>query len=450
MLSSLRVDAIQRITISLELCLDAAGFLLLPILVLAPHGIAPLATIAGAVALGLVLRNGKAGFRPLQLPAALLGALLAWGTASAVWSVDPAHSLLIAARLGGLFAAGLVLTAAAGALVCPRRLLLCFYIGLVLALVLVSIQFATNGLLTHPFVARDFAAPQLNQASDTLAFLVLPASACLIHRGRTWLSLMLAMVTLMVIYGLVGTVAKLALGVGIVLAVLLYVAPRHTARLAAILCVLIIITAPLTFARLAQLQDVTEMAETVKFSAWHRLMIWSFAGDRIAERPLGGWGLDVARAIPGADEPIAEGRVWLPLHPHNAAIQVWLELGVPGAVLFALIIAWLWLTLGADPWPRLFTAATGASLISAFVAAIGAYGIWQEWWIGTLWFSAVSHLGHVAVHTRPRDAIVSGITPAKPKVRIAPKKWAVQPVAEFVEISCNQQGQTRIPDLRHR
>jgi len=136
---------------------------------------------------------------------------------------------------------------------------------------------------------REFAAPQLNQASDTLAFLVLPASACLIHRGRTWLSLMLAMVTLMVIYGLVGTVAKLALGVGIVLAVLLYVAPRHTARLAAILCVLIIITAPLTFARLAQLQDVTEMAETVKFSAWHRLMIWSFAGDRIAERPLGGW-----------------------------------------------------------------------------------------------------------------------------------------------------------------
>ena len=66
MLSSLRVDAIQRITISLELCLDAAGFLLLPILVLAPHGIAPLATIAGVVAVGLVLRNGMAGFRPFS------------------------------------------------------------------------------------------------------------------------------------------------------------------------------------------------------------------------------------------------------------------------------------------------------------------------------------------------------------------------------------------------
>jgi O-antigen ligase len=116
-------------------------------------------------------------------------------------------------------------------------------------------------------------------------------------------------------------------------------------------------------------------------------MIWSFAGDRIAERPLAGWGLDASRAIPGGDEPIYEGRVWLPLHPHNAAIQLWLELGAPGAVLFALLLAWLWLSLAAAPWPQLFTAAAGASLTSAVIAAIGAYGIWQEWWIGTLGFS---------------------------------------------------------------
>jgi len=25
--------------------------------------------------------------------------------------------------------------------------------------------------------------------------------------------------------------------------------------------------------------------------------------------------------------------------------------------------------------------------MAAVVAAIGAYGIWQEWWIGTLWLS---------------------------------------------------------------
>jgi len=33
------------------------------------------------------------------------------------------------------------------------------------------------------------------------------------------------------------------------------------------------------------------------------------------------------------------------------------------------------------------TAAAGGSLTGAAIAAMGAYGIWQEWWIGTLWFS---------------------------------------------------------------
>ena len=37
------------------------------------------------------------------------------------------------------------------------------------------------------------------------------------------------------------------------------------------------------------------------------------------------------------------GPATLPLHPHNAALQVWLELGLPGAALMALLLSWLWL-----------------------------------------------------------------------------------------------------------
>jgi O-antigen ligase len=380
-------DAARRIPTPLELGLDAAGLLFFPVLVLVPHGIAPLFSIAGAFAFGLVLPNGLTALRTIQIPALLLGALLVWATASAAWSVDPRHSLLIAGRLAGLLAAGFALTTAADAILNPGRLLLCFYAGLMVALLLAPIQLATDGLLTRPLMTRGFFPPQLNQAADTLSIMVLPASAALVQRGRAVLGLLLAAVILAVISGLVGTAAKTALGAGILLAPLLYIWPRAVARATAIVCVLIIITAPLTFARVARLETVTETAEGVKFSAWHRLMIWSFAGDRIAERPLAGWGLDASRSIPGGDEPIYQGRVWLPLHPHNAAVQLWLELGVPGAALFALLLAWLWLGIAAAPWPRLFSAAAGAGLMSAVIAAMGAYGIWQEWWIGTLWFS---------------------------------------------------------------
>ncbi len=379
--------ATQPIAISLEAGLDATAFLFLPLLVLLPRGIAPLVSISGALALALVLPNVRMGFRELLRPAGLFMALLIWGTLSAAWSVDPAHSLLVSVHLGGLFAAGLALMAAAEVLVSPRRLLLCLYGGWGVGLLLASVQFASGGVLTRHFLAHGFFASQLNQAADALAILVLPASVTFICRGRAGLGLALALVTLSLICGLVGTAAKAALCAGFVFAGALYFSPRNVARAAAILSVLTILTAPLTFARVARLPAVAEAAEAIKFSAWHRLMIWSFAGDRIAEQPLIGWGLDSSRAIPGGSEPIYQGRVWMPLHPHNAAIQVWLELGAPGAVLFALIIARLWFGLAAASWPRLFAAAAGASLVTGSIAAIGTFGIWQEWWIGTLWFS---------------------------------------------------------------
>jgi O-antigen ligase len=78
----------------------------------------------------------------------------------------------------------------------------------------------------------------------------------------------------------------------------------------------------------------------------------------------------------------------MPLHPHNAPLQVWLELGVPGAVLFALLVALLWYALASATWPLLFSSAAGVSLTTAFVGCFATYGIWQEWWLGALWFAS--------------------------------------------------------------
>jgi exopolysaccharide production protein ExoQ len=75
------------------------------------------------------------------------------------------------------------------------------------------------------------------------------------------------------------------------------------------------------------------------------------------------------------------------LHPHNAPLQLWLELGVPGAALFAFGVALVWRALAHAGWPPLFFAAAGGSLTIAFVGCFATYGIWQEWWLGTLWFS---------------------------------------------------------------
>ena len=307
---------------------------------------------------------------------------------SALWSIDPLRSVEIAARLAGLFAAALALAAAAGLIASPRRLTLCLLVGLALGLAMAQLELATDGALSAPFFGPEFRVTRLNRASVLFAVLLAPVCAMLAGRGRLLLALLYAGATAWTVWALAGTAAKAVLLPGLAVGVLLWLSHARVARVAAAVSVLVMITAPLTFARLDRLPSLTERADAVKVSAGHRLMIWSFVGDRIAERPLAGWGLDASRAIPGGRDPIRPGETWLPLHPHNAPLQLWLELGAPGVALAALLVGHLWLGLGAAArWPRLFAAAAGASLFVAILACLATYGIWQEWWLGALMFS---------------------------------------------------------------
>jgi len=102
-----------------------------------------------------------------------------------------------------------------------------------------------------------------------------------------------------------------------------------------------------------------------------RVAIWRFTADRIAERPLWGWGMDASRMF----DPI-------PLHPHNAALQVWLELGMAGVALAALFWTGLWGRLGTLALHSRTEAGIGAAVAVAYLV-IGAlsFGVWQEWWL---------------------------------------------------------------------
>lgn len=371
-----------------EAGLDTATLLFFPLLVVLPRGVAALVSAAGLCAAGLVLSASEIRLTRILLVAAmLLGCLLVWGTASAVWSVDPVRSLVVAVRLAGLFAVGLALAAGAGLVTAPRRLAFLLLIGVALGIAMVAIELATAGGLSSLVSDRAYRPTQLNQASISFALLVLPASALLISLGQAIFAALLAAVTAVTVYELAGTAAKAVLITGLAMGLLLYRARPVVAEVALAISVVAIIAAPLTFARLERLPGLGETADSFKISAGHRLLIWSFAGDRIAERPLTGWGLDASRAIPGGDDPIRPGETWMPLHPHNAALQVWLELGAPGAILFALLVAFVWDALARVEWPPLFAAAAGASLTIAFVGCFATYGIWQEWWLGTLSFS---------------------------------------------------------------
>jgi O-antigen ligase len=132
-------------------------------------------------------------------------------------------------------------------------------------------------------------------------------------------------------------------------------------------------------------------------------VIWNWAADRIRERPILGWGMDASRAIPGGETEVEDymdlrpfgidlaGQV-MPLHPHDAILQLWLELGMVGALLAAALAVWIWLQAGlAGAYPIALAAAAMPPLLLSF-------GIWQSWWLSTLFLAAAF------LRTAPRRA----------------------------------------------
>ena len=84
------------------------------------------------------------------------------------------------------------------------------------------------------------------------------------------------------------------------------------------------------------------------------------------------WGIDASRTFGLA----------IPLHTHNAALQLWLELGSVGAALAAAFFAWIVYRIVA--WTgvnRRDGAMAAATLVSYLVIGGLSFGIWQEWWL---------------------------------------------------------------------
>ncbi len=128
--------------------------------------------------------------------------------------------------------------------------------------------------------------------------------------------------------------------------------------------------------------DTLSQRRDVSVSVYHRAAIWHFAAGKILERPALGWGMHASRTMPDGKVQFAPGAEYLPLHPHNAALQIWLELGLVGAIAAAAAMLALGRRIRGDRFTR---AALAATLLAAFTVGSVGYGIWQGWWMGALW-----------------------------------------------------------------
>ena len=132
----------------------------------------------------------------------------------------------------------------------------------------------------------------------------------------------------------------------------------------------------------------------------HRYLIWNTTYNHIKDKPIFGHGLDSTRALYSHEDRITTKVIMkatgesagilaepIPLHPHNAILQVWLELGVVGAGLLAFFLVKI-LNLVQKVTRNHWEAAVCYGVFtSGLTIASLSYGIWQSWWLGSLFLA---------------------------------------------------------------
>ncbi len=383
------------------IALAAVAVLLPPLAVFAPLGAAPLLVVAAAALLVFDRQRCLAGLAGIKSLAILLATLGLWGMVSSLWSILPEHSFLEGLRFLALSAGGLMILGAARSVTPSERSRIgkAMVAGIVVALLLLAIERFGNAPIVRHWLGIPFDQLLPFQRYDRgITVMVLALWPALFAVAPRWLRglLLIAVPVMALLMESAAAVLSVFLGL-VVLAV-----ARFTSRgVAGVMIAGILafgVAVPVLIPSYDNILTLHQSAPWIKWSGIHRLLIWRFSDDRIAEHPLLGWGMDASRAIPGGKTDFNDllptltypgGAESLPLHPHDAALQWQLELGLPGLALGLAILTWIVARLGwKTTLSRDHRAGALAFVSGALVVGLLSFGIWQAWWLSTLWLIA--------------------------------------------------------------
>lgn len=130
-----------------------------------------------------------------------------------------------------------------------------------------------------------------------------------------------------------------------------------------------------------------------------RVALWTSFGAAVRKQPYLGGGFNVsphmAETTVAQKVPIKQRRMLAIGHPHNAALQIWTELGAVGAVLALGIIFMILYYVALQPHP--IGSVSLALIAGAAPVALVGHGAWQGWWAASLgsaiiWLLAANRL----------------------------------------------------------
>jgi exopolysaccharide production protein ExoQ len=386
--------------------LSGIALAFMPLLAYVNRGTVVLLIIVAVAGLWNLVRNRTFSW-PLGRGVSLAAlAFIVWGGFSTLWAASPGLALPRAGQIGALAGAGILALLTASRLdnTGRRWVARCLSVAMLVFFAVILADMLSKGAVDN-FVMRLRGQPQskihvLSHFKIGISVFGILLAPLLVWywRQRNWAAVVVLPLGLAVCGQVVGsnTGVVAAILAGFILALALWRLRLAAAGLALVLAAGFLAT-PLVIANMPPLFELAAKTRFLPNSMFHRFAIWKFTVERVAERPVLGWGLDASRELPGGDSYLklpawggdvvmdVEGLA-LPLHPHNLFLQVWVELGGIGALI--MLAGALVLVSRLSRSPR--TGPVGlAMLAGALVVGASSFGAWQAWWLACQWLFAV-------------------------------------------------------------
>ncbi|MDP4832585.1 MAG: O-antigen ligase family protein [Rickettsiaceae bacterium] len=144
--------------------------------------------------------------------------------------------------------------------------------------------------------------------------------------------------------------------------------------------------------------QLSKDAESLPISAKHRLFIWDFTATQAMEKPILGWGHGASRQIEVPDSAMINYQGYslqpLPTHPHNNLMQILLENGIIGLILYIslackYLFKWHDLFAENDLNKSNIQAAGYACFVTFFIISMISFNMWQSWWMCSFLWVAI-------------------------------------------------------------
>jgi len=301
--------------------------------------------------------------------------ILIWASITILWTPKAANA---AGRLPRILLTVLLFSVAIACLKYRARLsdVYLIPIGVGIASVTLALQFLPHSPLAQ-WVDTSSDDTESLRAAILLTLLIWPAAGALMARGRNWQALVLCLVTILSLWLVRNLVVFAAFIVGTLVMLAALWRPHLTARVVRWAVIALLVLAPAIGWLMSRYGGFLLPAEGDQLVG-----IWRDVTYAIPGHLFGGFGYDssawLTRGVGGQ----------LLASPRNAALQIWLELGIVGVALSALA---LWAAFRAveerDERSIPAALATGAA---ATVMMFSGLAAWQIWWLMSLGLTSVS------------------------------------------------------------